>query len=86
MPGPKKWLILEVNLTHLVQRRDLFFLEAEIVDKNIQWHVLKNMQQIKSYDELVQAIMALTVQKTLKISIIHKKFLQYESFFSFSLK
>ena len=33
VPGPKKWLILGVSLTHLVESRDLFFLEAEVVDK-----------------------------------------------------
>ena len=32
MPGAKKWLILGVSLTHLVESRDLLFLEAEIVD------------------------------------------------------
>ena len=32
MPGPKKWLVLGVSLIHLVESRDLFFLEAEIVD------------------------------------------------------
>ena len=47
MPGPKKWLTLGVSLTHLVESRDLFFLEAEIVDNTFQWDVLKNMQQIK---------------------------------------
>ena len=30
----KKWLSLGVNLTHFVESRDLFFLEAEIVDTN----------------------------------------------------
>ena len=25
VPGPKKWLILGVSLTHLVEGRDLFF-------------------------------------------------------------
>ena len=32
VPGPKKWIILGVSLTHLVESRDLFFLEAEVVD------------------------------------------------------
>ena len=59
--GPKKWLILGVSLTHLVESGDLFFLEAEMVDI-FQWNVLKNMWQIKSYDVL-QAIGALTVKK-----------------------
>ena len=55
VPGPKKWLILRVNLTHLVESRDLFFLEAEIVDNIFQWDVLKNMRQIKCYDDMFQA-------------------------------
>ena len=66
VPGPKKWLILGVSLTHFEEGRDLFFLEAEIVDKVFQWDVLKNIQQIKSYDEMFQATEALTVQKFLK--------------------
>ena len=41
VPGPKKWLILGVSLTHLVESRNLFFLEAEIVDNIFQWDVLK---------------------------------------------
>ena len=49
VPGPKKWLILRVGLTHLVESRDLFFLEAEIVNNIFQWDVLKNMRQIKSF-------------------------------------
>ena len=52
VPGPKKWLILGVSLIHLVEDRDLFFLEVEIVDNIFQWDVLKTMLQIKSYDEL----------------------------------
>ena len=32
VPGPKKWLILGVSLTHVVESRDLCFLEAEVVD------------------------------------------------------
>ena len=66
MPGPKKWLILKVSLTYLVEDRDLFLLEVETVDNIFQWDVLKNMLQIKSYDEMFQAIEALTVQKFLK--------------------
>ena len=54
----KKWLILGVSLTHLVESRHLFFLEANIVDNNFQWDVLKNMRQIKSYDDMFQAIRA----------------------------
>ena len=79
----KKWLILEVSLTHLVKSRDLLFLEAEIVDSIFQWDVLKNMRQIKSYDDRFQAIRALTVQKVLKIRISSQKFLQNESFSCF---
>ena len=86
VPEPKTWLILGVNLTHLVETRYLFCLEAEIAD-NIFWSdVLKNMRQIKSYDDMFQAISALTVQKILKIRILSKKFLQNEGFFSFSLR
>ena len=86
MPGPKKWLILGVNLTHLVISRDLFFLEAEIADNIFQKNVLKNMWQIKSYDDMSQAIRALTVHKMLKIRILSQKFFQNESLFLFSLK
>ena len=67
-------------MTHLVESRDLFFLEAEIVDTIFQWDVLKNMLQIKSYDDMFQAIRALTVQKILKIS---QKFFENESFSRF---
>ena len=42
------------------------FLEVEVVDNIFQWDVLKNMLQIKSYDEKFQAPEALTVQKFLK--------------------
>ena len=66
VPGPKKWLILGVSLTHLVEGRDLFFPEAEIVDNIFQWDVLKNIRQIKSYDDMFQATEALTVKKFLK--------------------
>ena len=73
-------------MTHLVESRDPFFLEAEMVDNIFQWDVLKNMPRIKSYDDMFQAVRALTVQKILKIRILSQKFLQNESFFSFSLK
>ena len=86
VPGPKKWLISGVCLTHLVESRDLFFLEAEIADNIFQWDVLKNMRQIKSYDDIFQAIKGLTVQKLLKIIILIQKLLQNKSFLSFSLK
>ena len=59
----KKWLILGVSLTDLVKSRDLFLLEAEIFDNIFQRDVLKNMRQIKSYDDLFQTIRALTFQK-----------------------
>ena len=62
MPGPKKWLILGVSLTHLVGSRDLFFLDAEVaVDNIFQLDVLKNMRQIKSYADVFQAIRGLTI-------------------------
>ena len=41
MPGPKKWLILGVGLTHLVESRELFLLEAERVDNIFRSDVLK---------------------------------------------
>ena len=37
----KQGLILGVSLTHLVEIRDLFFLEAEIVNNIFQWNVPK---------------------------------------------
>ena len=83
MPGPEKWLILGVCFPHLVESRDLFFLEADIVDNVFQWDVLKNMRQIKSYDDMFQAIRTLTVQKILKIRISRQNFLQNEGFSSF---
>ena len=46
----------------------------------------ENYAADKSYDDMFQAIRALTVQKILNIRILSKKFLQNESFFSFSLK
>ena len=63
--------------------KDLFFLETEIVDNIFQWDVLENMRQIKSYDDMFQAIRALTVQKILKIRISSKNFLRNESFSRF---
>ena len=74
LPGPERWLILGVSLTCFVENRYLFLLEAEIVDSIFQWDVLKNMRQIKSYDDMFQAIRALTVQKILKIRISSQKF------------
>ena len=59
----KKWLILGVSLIHLVESRDLFVLEAEILDNIFRRDVLKNMRQIKNYDDMFQAIRTLTVQK-----------------------
>ena len=69
-----------------MESKDLFFLEAEITDNIFQWAIVKNMQQIKSFDDIFQAIRALTIQKILKMRILSQKFLQNESFFSFSLK
>ena len=62
-----QWLILGVGLIHLVESRDLFIFEAEIVDNIFQWDVLKNMQQLESYGD----IWALTVRKILKIRILN---------------
>ena len=73
-------------MTHLVESRNLFFLEAKIVDNIFQWDVLKNMQQIKSYDDMFQAIKTLTIQKILKIRIFSPKLLQNGNFFLFSVK
>ena len=86
MPGQKKWLILGVNLTHLVESRYLFFLEPEIVHNIFQWGTLKIRRQIKTYDDMFQAMRTLTVQNILKIRILSKEFLQNERFFSFSFK
>ena len=62
-------------MTHLVESKDLvFFLEAEIVDNIFQWDVMKTMRQIKNYDDMFQAIRALTAQKILKIRILIQKF------------
>ena len=57
-----------------------------MADKIFQLDVVKNMRQMKSYADMFQAIKGFTVQKILKIRISSKKFLQNESFFSFSLK
>ena len=79
MLGPKKRLILGVSFTHLVERKDPFFLEAQKVDNIFQWDLLKFMQQIESYDGMFQAIRALTIHKILKTRILSKRFLQNES-------
>ena len=50
----KKWLILEFGLTHLLESIDLFLLDAELVDNIFQWDVLKNMRQLRSYDDIFQ--------------------------------
>ena len=83
VPGPKKWLILGVSLTHLVESRDLLFLEAEVIDNIFQLDVLKNMRQIKSYADMFHAIRCLTIQKIFKIRISSQKFLQNEGFSHF---
>ena len=81
--GPKQWLILRVSLTHSAESRDLLFLAGEIVDNIFQWDVLKNMRQIKGYDDMFQAIRAVTVKKILKIRISSKIFLKNERFSRF---
>ena len=43
----------------------------------------EKMQQMKSYDDMFQAIRALTVQKILKIRILSQTFLQNERFSRF---
>ena len=83
MPGPKRSLILGVRLTHLVESRGLFSLEADIVDNIFQWDVLKNIRQIKSYDDMFQDIRALTVQKILKIRILSQNYCQTKIFSRF---
>ena len=55
-----------------MESRDPFFIEAEVADNIFQWDVLKNMRQIKSFDDMFQAIRALAVQKILKIRILSK--------------
>ena len=83
MPGRKKWLILRVSLTRLVESRDLFFLEAETVYNIFQWNVLRNMRQINSYDDMFQAIKALTVQKILKVRILIQNSFKMKAFSRF---
>ena len=75
--------MLGVSLTYLVESRDLFFLGAEIVDNILQWDVLKNLQQIKSYDGMFQAIRDLTVQKILKIRILRRNSCKIKDFSHF---
>ena len=65
----KKWLILGVSLTHLAESRDTFFVQAETVDNIFQWDVLKNMRQMKRYDDMFQATGALIVHKLLNVRI-----------------
>ena len=73
-----------VSLTHLVESRDLFFLEAEIVDNIFQWDALKNARQIKGYNDLFQVIRSLTVQKILKIRILSQNSSKVKAFLAFS--
>ena len=61
-PGGGGCWCLELTDT-LVESRELFFLEAEIADNTFLLDVLRNMRQIKSYDDMFQVIRALTVQK-----------------------
>ena len=86
VPGQKKWLILGVSLSQVVESRDQFFLEAEVVDNISQLDVLKNMRQVTSYADMFQAIRGLTILKIVKIRMSTQKFSQNRSFFSFSLK
>ena len=58
-----------MSLSHLVESGELFILEAEIIGNISQSDVLKNMRQMKSYNDMFQAIRALTVQNILKITI-----------------
>ena len=44
--------LIWVSLIHLAESRSLFFLEAEIVNNIFQWDAIKNMRQIKSYDDM----------------------------------
>ena len=80
VPGLKKWLILGVSLTHLVENRDLFFIEAEIVENNFQWDLLKICGRQKVMMACFKPIRALTVLKILKMRILSQKFFQNESF------
>lgn len=52
VPRPKKWLILGVGLTHLVESREVIFLEVDIADNIFQWDVPKNMRPKKNYDDM----------------------------------
>ena len=71
------------SLTHLVESGDLFFLKADIVDNIFQWNVLKNMRQIKSYDDMFQAIRALIVQNIFKIRILRRNSCKTKAFSRF---
>ena len=65
--------MLGVSLTHLVESRDPFFLEAEIVGNIFQWDVLKICDRYKVMITcFMKAIRALTVQKILKIRILSR--------------
>ena len=55
------------------KQRPIFFLKQKYLRNSFQWDVLKNMRQIKSYDDIFQAIRALAVHKAC----------QNESFFRF---
>ena len=86
VPGPKKWLILGVNLTHLVESRDLFFLEADSW-QHFSMGCTEKYAADKSYDDLFQAIRALTVQKILKSKNLKSEiFPKWKLFLVFSQK
>ena len=46
MPEPKMWPTLGVSPTDLVERRHLFFFEAEVLDNIFQFDVLKNIKYV----------------------------------------
>ena len=74
------YFILGVSLTHLVESRYQFFLDAEIIDNIFQWDVLKLVAD-KSYGDIFQTMRAFNVCKILNTKILSKKFLQNESCF-----
>ena len=52
----KRVAILGVGLTHLVESKDLLFLEAEAVENISQWDVLKNSCKMKALSRFFQML------------------------------
>ena len=48
------FLVHPVDLcSQMAENLPMFFLEAEIVDNIFQWDVLKNIRQLKCYDDML---------------------------------